>query len=89
MIIRNRHRLSIKDSFHVRAQRSATGLTILNIPRITSAPATIVSVFQPHPPASQLELLVRPFRVGSLSMQLLAHSSGPRVSDGNGEQREC
>lgn len=89
MIIRNRHRLSIKDSFHVRAQRSATGLTILNIPRITSAPATIASVFSPHPPASQLELLVRPFRVGSLSMQLLAHSSGPRVSDGNGEQREC
>ena len=89
MIIRNRHRLSINDTFHVHAQRSVTGLTILNIPRIISAPATIVLVFPPHPPASQLELLVRPFRVGSPLMQLLVHSSDPRVSDGNGEQQEC
>ena len=89
MIIRNRHRLSINDTFHVRAQRPVTGLTILNIPRIISALAITVLVFPPHLPASQLELLVRPFRVGSLSMQLLDHSSGPRVSDGNGEQQEC
>ena len=89
MIIHNRHRLSINDTFHVRAQGSATRLTILNIPRIISAPATIVLAFPPHLPASQLELLVRPFRVGSPLMQLLAHSSDPRVSDGNGEQQEC